>query len=680
MKLNDIKIGLRLNISLSLVMIIIIGLLGIYTINMQKNNIITDTDTRMSNQVDDLCLLVEQQLMDNQEKVNLGVNLAEEYFYNLGEIVVDSENRIPFTAINQDTKSSTNIMVDQWQINGEQIQNKFNVVDAIQNKAGGTATIFQRIPEGYLRISTNVINTNGERAVGTFIPNSSPVANAINSQNAFYGRAFVVSEWYLTAYKPIVINNRVEGILYLGLKEKNLPTLRKVFNGKKFFDTGYPFMVDKDGTFVIHPKKEGENFADAEFFQQLLNSGTDKGKTYYFWEGKQKYQYFKYIEKIESYVSVSIYEHELLSVLGKVRNAIILAILLGVGFFILVNYFISKSISNGIQKGVDLAQSIADGDLNVTIDIDQKDEVGQLALALSSMSEKLRDIVANIIEGASSIAAASDQVSNSSVQMSQSATEQASSVEEVSATMEQISSNIDQNTENSLQTEKNSVLALESISGVSEISGQAVLAQREIAEKIQIINDIAFQTNILALNAAVEAARAGESGKGFAVVAAEVRKLAERSKIAADEIVGLAKSGLSLSETSGKQMEDALPNVKKTTSLVQEISAASQEQSNGVGQVNNAMQQLNDITQQNAAASEEMASSAEELSSQAMQLKDLISFFNIDGKSRKGTNPTDKLPESVNYQAIRNDNKKNGIGIDINMFNENASDKGFDSF
>jgi methyl-accepting chemotaxis protein len=196
--------------------------------------------------------------------------------------------------------------------------------------------------------------------------------------------------------------------------------------------------------------------------------------------------------------------------------------------------------------------------------------------------------------------------------------------------MEEISSNIQQNSENAQETERISQSAQSGIREVVKSAEEAFKAQRDISEKIQIINDIAFQTNLLALNAAVEAARAGEHGKGFAVVAAEVRKLAERSKVAADEIVVLAKNGLATSEKAGEYMANTLPEVEKTTNLVQEITAASLEQNNGVGQVNNAIQQLNNVTQQNASASEEIATSSEELSSQADTLSDLISFFKTD--------------------------------------------------
>ena len=301
---------------------------------------------------------------------------------------------------------------------------------------------------------------------------------------------------------------------------------------------------------------------------------------------------------------------------------------------LVASYLIVNAITRPLLKSVRFAESIAAGDLTVKLDVDQQDEVGVLAKSLEVMIEKLRDIISSIIAGSQNIAEASMQMSSTSQNLSQGANEQASSVEEVSSTMEEITSNIEQNSENSSLTEKISNQSLAKMLEMSKKSEQAIDANRTIADKIKIINDIAFQTNILALNAAVEAARAGEQGRGFAVVASEVRKLAERSKIAADEIVGLSDKSLKLSEDAGQKMREIMPDLERTTKMVQEIAAASSEQTNGAGQINNAIQQLNTVTQQNAAASEELSSSAEELSGQAEQLKDLVSFFNIEQKAK----------------------------------------------
>ncbi len=232
-------------------------------------------------------------------------------------------------------------------------------------------------------------------------------------------------------------------------------------------------------------------------------------------------------------------------------------------------------------------------------------------------------------QNSNNLLAASSQVRNASEHLSQGASEQATSIEEVSSTMEHITANIEQNRINSLQTEKVSMLASNSVKQVAEKSQKSVEANKAISGKITIINGIAFQTNLLALNAAVEAARAGEHGKGFAIVASEVRKLAESSKNAADEIVKLAMPGLTLSEEARSLMLETIPRIDNTSKLIQEITSASLEQSNGATQVNSAIQQLNNVTQINAASSEQLAAQAEELAAQAEQLNNSISFFKL---------------------------------------------------
>ncbi len=337
-------------------------------------------------------------------------------------------------------------------------------------------------------------------------------------------------------------------------------------------------------------------------------------------------------------------------------SLIIIALIIG---FVL-SYIISALITRPIVKTVDLAKTIADGDLTKSIQADQDDEVGQMTEALSRMVKKLRQIVSEIISGSNNIASASTQISSSSQQMSQGANEQASSVEEITSTIEQMTANIEQNTENSGQTEKIAAIAQHGILDVSKQSQDTVNANKLISEKINIITDIAFQTNILALNAAVEAARAGEHGRGFAVVAAEVRKLAEKSKVAAEEIVGQAKNSYDLAEQAGKKMKEILPEVEKTTQLVQEIYSASQEQNNGASQINNAIQQLNTVTQQNAAASEELATSAEEMSSQAEQLKNLVGFFKVDSDNVKKSYKRydDEMPQNNELKTFNPDHSE----------------------
>lgn len=281
---------------------------------------------------------------------------------------------------------------------------------------------------------------------------------------------------------------------------------------------------------------------------------------------------------------------------------------------------------------IDKVQKMGEGDLGQKIEqelIEANNEIGILANATLKTIENLSRVISEFKSATQVINTTSSQLSANSQQMSQGANEQASSVEEVSATMEEITANIEQTNENAHETEKISSSAFKDINVVKEKSLVAMKANNVIGDKIQIINDIAFQTNILALNAAVEAARAGEHGKGFAVVAAEVRKLAERSKIAADEIVSIVSDSIKANDEAGKLLLNTLPNIEKTAQLIQEISAASMEQRNGANQVNSAIQEVNTVTQQNAAVAEEMASSSDEMADKAKQLGELVSFFNV---------------------------------------------------
>jgi methyl-accepting chemotaxis protein len=345
--------------------------------------------------------------------------------------------------------------------------------------------------------------------------------------------------------------------------------------------------------------------------------------------------------------------------------------LIGVVVLCLIIYaWFARSVVRPLQRNMEFAGKIAVGDLSGELVVSSSDEMGQLARSMNVMANSLKEVAVvageiadgnleihiqprsgedammialdnmlrKLTEVARSVRGAADQITagsgmmNATAQgMSEGASEQAAAAEEASSSIEQMTANIRQNADNALQTEKIAVQA----AGDAQEGGQAVqktvVAMKDIAAKINIIEEIARQTNLLALNAAIEAARAGEHGRGFAVVAAEVRKLAERSQKAAGEINELSSGSVAIAELAGQRLAALVPNIQRTAELVQEITAASREQDAGAGQIGRSIQQLDGVIQQNASASEELAATTEELSAQADSLQKMVAFFRIGG-------------------------------------------------
>ena len=507
-----------------------------------------------------------------------------------------------------------------------------------------------RYYNGFFREGGKIINqkaiedTTNQELTGTYYQ-----VRKLNKEtiiNPYYDQATKELKGILMTSLLTPIQNEAgqfEGMVGIDI---SLSHMNQLIASVKPYEEALSYMISENKIIVAHTNTTltGKNFIsslakDSTIFKkETLGNKLNSNKSFTYKNSISGKEYFVSFEPIRIgnkdtnwIIGIEVPTKVILSEAREVLVKTIIAGIIGLFFLYLIIYFIAVKISAPIVKGVEFAKSISAGDLNTQLSMGQNDEIGDLAESLSIMAAKLTKIISEIIQSSDTIAESSMELLNSSVKLADGANNQASSAEEISTSMELVLSRIQQNTQNAQETEKIALQAAKGIQVGNESTRALIQSMNNIVEKISIVGEIAKQTNLLAINASIEASRYGMQGKGFAVVAAEIKKLAEKSQLAAKEIDELSNQGLFHARETENILFEIIPDIEQTATLVKQIADSSLEQKISSEEINAGIQQLNKVTQQNAGSSFELSINSKNISKQAENLKKLIAYFKIKG-------------------------------------------------
>lgn len=569
-----------------------------------------------------------------QNKVDADLNVLKNELEQAGGLRIEPETTVTRQVENQLTHRKQRLAMPQLYLGEQPVAAEHTLVDRIQALVGGTATLFQVMPGKLVRVSTNVRKDDGSRATGTYIPESSPVYQAVMAGKTYHGQAYVVNDLYLTAYAPVRNDQgRIIAVVYVG-QQLFTPELLEALRSMQVNEYGYVFAYDAQGEFILHPKPDllGANIDNFGFGPALRRAKS--GLVDYVIDGERKLSYLVPYERWDMTFGFGLTYAQMMD--GAARRTIeqtvfnaIGVLLLGLVVILWLLRSVFRQLGNTPERMVARAQQLASGDLRSDLAVRRSDR-HSLNAALAAMVARVRQAVSGVRTHADGVTASAEQVNATAQSLSQSATQQAASIEQTAQFTSGLNTAVQENAANAQKTYTTASQAADQAELSSESVSRTVTAMDELAAKIDLIEDIAYKTNLLSLNATIEAARAGEQGKSFGVVAAEVRKLAEHSKATANEMRSLANDSVSIAGEAGRQLQAMVTTIRQTAELVQAITVSSEQQAKDIAQADKAIEQLEQTAQQGAAASEQLAATARQLTEQAQSLQEAVHFFHLE--------------------------------------------------